>query len=856
MGIALKHLSESTRAQIARSLFKITSEDHNKGELHGLCPIHGDKNPSFSYNYKKDVYKCLSSCTEENADGDLAKLWIIVKGFDRREGFKAFCREYGIEIKHDDHNGAEGGERSRGNRSPADYTKGSTPSVPDPAAPAPPELSHEQIVEQMHRAWEKFPALPAGFVARMEKERGWSPAMIEMLDLRLETWRLSKKGELYQVKDPVKISIPIRDADGNLINIRLYQPGAKEYKIISFGKTTGKSALFPAVPIWVSVPDNFYKELVLLTEGESDTICALSHGFNAITQTSKLIKWPDDHLKPFKGRDVVIAYDADAPGQKYARAAAEALKGVAKSVRMLLWPAFMGIDESGAIPDKHGQDLTDFFVHHKKSAADLQVLIDGATPWPPPPVEIAAQNLTHADDKNQVSGEPAPDTIEDTNDMGQFWDYGISADRKSFKPRLLAEKILQDHKLMFDPGTGILYQWNGKYWAEYEREYLEAACARYLRIEAKQSRMSDAAYQARILSTLTPGRAVNDKTDFICIQNGMLNINTFEIVPHDPDYLSTYALPVTLDPKSTKRCEVFEHYLETSVQDPEAIAQMQEFAGYIISRDTKYEKCLFLLGPGRDGKSKFINAMKDMVGIDNMSAVSFADLEKEFARSSLYNKMLNVSTEIGSQVIESAYFKAITSGDPIQAAFKHKDNFTFTPYCKLIFAGNILPRIKDNSDALFERVLPIQFKRQFLEGDKDRDEHLGDKLKEERSEIFYWALCGLKRLREQRRFSDSAGTRKLMMEFRRSNNPILCFIEDRCNLGEGQSVAKEDLLAEYNKYCKTGNYKPTNANNFFRELYHAVGRLRIYQARVGEKRPRIAEGIGLKPQEVLGVVPE
>jgi len=279
---------------------------------------------------------------------------------------------------------------------------------------------------------------------------------------------------------------------------------------------------------------------------------------------------------------------------------------------------------------------------------------------------------------------------------------------------------------------------------------------------------------------------------------------------------------------------------------------MQEFAGYIISRDTKYEKCLFLLGPGRDGKSKFINAMKDMVGIDNMSAVSFADLEKEFARSSLYNKMLNVSTEIGSDVIESAYFKAITSGDPIQAAFKHKDNFTFTPYCKLIFAGNILPRIKDNSDALFERILPIHFKRQFLEGDPDRDEHLGDKLKEERSEIFYWALCGLKRLREQRRFSDSAATRKLMMEFRRSNNPILCFVEDRCNLGEDQSVSKDDLMVEYNKYCKLGNYKAVNSNNFFRELYHAVGRLRIYQARMGDKRPRIAEGIGLKPVE-LGV---
>lgn len=829
MGIATKHLSESERATIARTLFTVTSEEKGKSEIHGLCPIHNESNPSFSYNYQKDSYNCFSC----GASGDLIRLWIEKNGLSQTEGFKAFCEAYNIELKHDHNHAAHSGHSETGRN--AEKTE---PAV---------ELTHEQVIEAMQRAWDLFPPLPPTMVADLEIKRGWSPAMIEMLNLRLETWRLSrKKGDLYQVHEPVKIAIPIVSYPGNgkLRNIRLYQPGAKEFKIISFGKTTGTSALFPPTPMYLDKP-------VLLCEGESDTICALSHGFNAITQTSKLIKWPDDHLAPFKGRDVVIAYDADQPGQKYARAAAQALTGVAKSVRMLLWPAFMGIDESGTIPDKHGQDLTDFFVRHKKSAGDLQALIDTAAPWPPPSVEIPPDDVYVKSENNvqaagaDPEGKPAG-SVEDTNDIEIFFDYGVS-DRKSFKPRLLAEKLLQDYKLLFDPGTGLLYRWNGKFWQEFEREHLEAACTRYLRIEAKQSRISDAAYQARILSTLPAGRSVNDRDNFICIQNGMLNIDTFEIVSHDPDFLATYALPVDLDPESKKRCAVFEHYLETSVQDSDAIAQMQEFAGYIISRDTKYEKCLFLLGPGRDGKSKFINAMKDMVGIENMSAVSFADLEKEFARSSLYNKMLNVSTEIGSDVIESAYFKAITSGDPIQAAFKHKDNFTFTPYCKLIFAGNILPRIKDNSDALFERILPIQFKKQFLEGDPERDEHLGDKLKEERSEIFYWALCGLKRLREQRRFSDSTATRKLMMEFRRSNNPIICFVEDRCDLGEGKEVEKDDLYAEYDKYCKRSNYKPVHRNNFFRELYHVIGRLRIYQARSGGERTRVVEGIGLKP---------
>jgi len=76
---------------------------------------------------------------------------------------------------------------------------------------------------------------------------------------------------------------------------------------------------------------------------------------------------------------------------------------------------------------------------------------------------------------------------------------------------------------------------------------------------------------------------------------------------------------------------------------------------------------------------------------------------------------MNISTEVGAKAIESPYFKAITAGDPINAAFKHKDTFDFVPYCKLIFTANRLPRVLDNSDGVYRRILPVLFKRQFLE---------------------------------------------------------------------------------------------------------------------------------------------
>jgi putative DNA primase/helicase len=314
---------------------------------------------------------------------------------------------------------------------------------------------------------------------------------------------------------------------------------------------------------------------------------------------------------------------------------------------------------------------------------------------------------------------------------------------------------------------------------------------------------------------------------------------------HDPDYLSTYILPVSLNPESKKRCERWEKYLLQTVQKPGPILQLQEFAGYCFVRHTKYDKCLFLLGPGEDGKSKFLMILQELVGHENCAAVSFKDLEDQFHRSGLFHKLLNVSTEIGATAIDSPYFKAITTGDKINAAFKHQDIFSFNPYCKLAFAGNSLPRVRDNSHGFFRRFLPVEFLRQFLEGDPERDPDLLDKLKEELPEIFYWALCGLKRLTEQKLFTNCDETKALMMKYRRSNNPVLCFVEDECTIGESLSESKDDLYKRYRDYCKDDGYLPLNNDNFFRELYSAVHTLHSYRPRENEKRINKVRGIAL-----------
>jgi putative DNA primase/helicase len=801
VGLAAKHLGESRCAEIARTLFTVTLTEEAKGEIHGLCPIHGEKNPSFAYNFKKDVYHCLAC----GADGDLLRLWSEVKGLGQKEGFKAFCEEFGISLGQGD---TEAGNRRRGGVGAADEV------VLDPV------LVHRRMLE----AWEKFLPLPDTYQERLARTRGWSREIMALMDLRLQTQGMDRKtGDLFNLKTAERIAIPIRDSAGDLVNIRRYLPGAQKFKILSWAKSTGSARLYPAAPD----PDG----IVLLCEGESDTLCAISHGFNAITQTSKLKNWPPNQLADFQDRDVVIAYDADQPGQKYARFAGDSLAIAAKSIRMLQWPSFMGVDESGGVSKDHGQDLTDYFVQHKRTIDDFRKLLDKATPWPPAPVPLSA--------------EPAEDgTLQDENDVLQFFDHGVNK-RFSFKPRLLAERIINDIPLLFCEETGETYRWNGKFWEEYSETHVKNAAIKLLRKESQKGRIEDAVFQVKTLVTIPHGRKLNDQEDWICLQNGILNLVSYELRPHDRDAFFTSALPVSFNPDSDDRCERWESFLLETIETAGPIAQLQEFFGYCLVRHVKYEKCLFLLGPGEDGKSKCLNVLKEMLGEINCAAVAFADLEKEFHRSSLYHKMLNISTEIGAQAIESPYFKAITSGDPISAAFKNVDNFTFSPYVKLAFAGNSLPRVRDNSHGYFRRFMPIKFKNQFLEDDPRRDPDLMDKLKGKLSEIFIWSLCGLKRLTDQKRFTNCDETKLLMQQYRRSNNPILCYIEDECVLGPDEVCTTDDLYSDYKTYCGRNGYSPLNKENFFRELYVAQASLKRYRPNNHGERENKVRGIGI-----------
>ncbi|MFH2098700.1 MAG: phage/plasmid primase, P4 family, partial [Pseudomonadota bacterium] len=413
--------------------------------------------------------------------------------------------------------------------------------------------------------------------------------------------------------------------------------------------------------------------------------------------------------------------------------------------------------------------------------------------------------------------------------------------RVSFKPRLLAQEILRRTPILSDPESGILYRWNGAYWEDYKEEHVRRLALRLLGDESMRARAEDAAYQVRHLATMPHGRAVNDRDGWVCVKNGLLNLSTLELVQHDPDAYCTYSLDVTFDP-DLPRSVIWDRYLGQAVQLPGPIKLLQEFTGSVFMRDTRFAKCLFLLGPGSDGKSTFLKILRRLVGPANHSAVSFKDLEDKFARVALYNKLLNTGTEISEDLLESATFKAIVTGDPISARLLYGNLFEFLPTVKLAFSGNDFPRVRDNSDGFYRRILLVKFRRQFFGADDDK--FLEDKLVKEMDSIFLWALAGYQRLLKNG-WTECAETASLLHHERRVNDPVLAFVEDCCEFGEHLSVEKKDLYSQYQKWATANGLPYKGSPRFFEALKKSKGHLEQSRPRLGHERQYVLHGLGM-----------
>lgn len=206
---------------------------------------------------------------------------------------------------------------------------------------------------------------------------------------------------------------------------------------------------------------------------------------------------------------------------------------------------------------------------------------------------------------------------------------------KRFSPVRYAKRIKKTNNLIFKPDDGLYeYLDDRGYWQPIHETYIEGQALEMINGDATAGRITDVRKLVERGNLMPKGRDFDDQTELINLRNGMFSIGTRKLVRHNKDFFSTIQLNVTHDPGAT--CCRWEQFLwEVFDYDLELVDLMQEFIGYSLIPDTRFEKALLMLGEGANGKSTLIKVWEQLIGRENISSVTLSGLQNQFHRVTL-----------------------------------------------------------------------------------------------------------------------------------------------------------------------------------------------------------------------------
>lgn len=195
------------------------------------------------------------------------------------------------------------------------------------------------------------------------------------------------------------------------------------------------------------------------------------------------------------------------------------------------------------------------------------------------------------------------------------------------------------------------------------------------------------------------------------VKNGMLDLATMTLKPHDPEYMSSSQLPIEWDPDA--KCPTYESWIEDRIGDQ--TDDLEEASSVMLDPSRTPTKAVFAFGPSRSGKSTFIRILQEIAGGENRSAVTLHQLsEDKFAAANVYGKILNSAADLSTRHVDDlSIFKMMAGEDSIMGNRKFGSQFTFTNRALFAFSANDPPTVGEVSRAYLERIKPFEFPRSY-----------------------------------------------------------------------------------------------------------------------------------------------
>lgn len=341
--------------------------------------------------------------------------------------------------------------------------------------------------------------------------------------------------------------------------------------------------------------------------------------------------------------------------------------------------------------------------------------------------------------------------------------------------------------------------------------------------KASRSNKSKRAMLTEVQHHLPIQPSQTDKHKFLLnTPSGVINLKTGQTGEHKQEYYMTKITGAEHSPNAD--CPRWTAFLrEIFGGDGELIRYIQKAVGYSLTGSTAEQCVFFLYGTGRNGKSTFLEVIRQVFGdyCSNIQPETImvkhnagSAINSDIARLKGARLVTTVEPNEGARLNEGL-LKQLTGDDVVTARKLYGDEFEFRPEFKLWMATNHKPIIRGTDVGIWRRIHLVPFTVQIPPAKVDRQ--LKYKLAAELPGIFRWAVDGClmwqrEGLKMPRAVADG------VREYRREMDVISAFIEDRCTVGAGKSVQSSRLYAAYCEWAEQGNEYRMSATKFSLEL--------------------------------------
>jgi putative DNA primase/helicase len=340
--------------------------------------------------------------------------------------------------------------------------------------------------------------------------------------------------------------------------------------------------------------------------------------------------------------------------------------------------------------------------------------------------------------------------------------------------------------------------------------------------------------------------------EMIPCRNGLLHVPTRRIFPATPQFFGLNGIDLTYTPDAPPP-SAWLAFLDTLwSNDADTVDALQEWFGYCLTPDTRFQKIAMIVGPKRSGKGTIARVLRQLVGRDNACAPTLASFGSPFGKQELIDKTLAIISDArisgrSDTAVVAETLLSISGEDAQTVARKYLPAWNGRLAVRFLVLTNELPRLTDAAGALASRFVILRMTESFFGRE---DLALTDKLTAELPGILRWALDGRDRLYARGHFRQPASARQLIDELNDLASPEHAFLEERCELRvPGAEVSQPDL---YRAFCDwatiNGHEHQPTAQTFGRNLRALLPWLNDHQHREHGVLKRFWIGVRLKPE--------